>query len=196
MDSIGSSTGRGKIRVHLTLEQRERLEEVVRNGHSPAKKITQARVLLMADETHPQGRYHDEQIGEILGLHRNSVRRIRIRFVEQGEQPALDRKQRVTPPIPPKLDGAAEAQLVAICCSPAPQGRVRWTLSLLRNEMIGRKIVTSVCLETIRKALKKTSCGPGGWNASASRTRTRHASWLRWNRSSKSTRSPRTRMSR
>jgi hypothetical protein len=59
--------------------------------------------------------------------------------------------------VPPRLDGAAEAHLVAICCSPAPAGRCRWTLSLLARELVGRKVVTSVCRETVRLALKKTS---------------------------------------
>ena len=67
----------------------------------------------------------------------------------------MDRKRRATPPIQPKLDGRAEAMLVAICCSDPPEGRVRWTLGLLQQEMVGRKIVTSICCETIRKTLKK-----------------------------------------
>jgi hypothetical protein len=60
------------------------------------------------------------------------------------------------------IDGRAEAQLVAICCSPAPAGRARWTLRLLADEMVARKVVVAVCKETVRKALKKTSCGLGG----------------------------------
>jgi hypothetical protein len=144
-----------KYAVVLTPETRQRLESITRNGRAPAKKIQHARILLMSDTHHPAGRYHDAQIAAILGMHVNTVARIRKRFVCEGEGPALDRKKRRTPPIPPKLDGRAEAMLVALCCSDPPAGRARWSLRLLQQEMVGRKIVTSICCETIRKTLKK-----------------------------------------
>lgn len=173
--------------VVLTPETRERLESVARNGSAPAKKITHARVLLMSDQQHSAGRYHDDQIAAALGLHVNTVARIRIRFVLHGEGPALDRKPRATPPVPPKLDGRAEAILVALCCSAAPQGQVRWTLHLLQQELVGRKIVTSISRETIRKTLKKTRCSLGGSSDSASRNVTRPDSSPKWSRCSIST---------
>src|SRR5580700_2789439 len=104
--------GSGKHTVHLSAESRQRLEMIARNGSAPAKKMIHARVLLMSDQHHESGRYHDNEIATALGLHINTVARIRKRFVEQGEQPALNRKQRPMPPIPPKLDGKAEAAVV------------------------------------------------------------------------------------
>jgi transposase len=172
-----------KYVVDLTPEARARLEGVARNGSAPAKKIMHARVLLMSDQHHPGGRYHDHQIATALGIHINTVARIRKAYVRRGEGPALQRKPRLTPPTPPKLDGHHEALLVAICCSPPPQGQVRWTLSLLRQEMLGRKIVTSICRETIRKTLKKTRCGRGASDASAFPSGMPHASSPRWSRS-------------
>jgi hypothetical protein len=77
--------------------------------------------------------------------------------VVQGEAPALNRKVRITPPNPVKLDGEAEAQLVAICCSPAPEGRTRWTLNLLVDALKARSIVTEISRETVRQTLKKTN---------------------------------------
>jgi len=162
-----------KYAVVLTPETRQRLESITRNGRAPAKKIQHARVLLMSDSNHPTGRYHDKEIAVILGIHVNTVARVRTRFVLQGEGPALERKKRATPPVPAKLDGQAEAKLVAICCSDPPEGRARWTLRLLQKEMVGRRIVTSICCETIRKTLKKTSCNLGGGSGSASRSVTR-----------------------
>jgi len=173
-----------KRKVCLTPEERQRLESITRNGAAPAKKIQHARVLLLSDSHHPNGRYPDAQIASILGMHRNSVARVRTRFVLEGEGPALDRKIRATPPTPPKLDGQAEATLVAICCSAPPEGRVRWTLQLLSQEMVGRRIVTSICRETIRKTLKKTSSSPGASSGSASRSGMRPGSSPRWNRCS------------
>lgn len=180
MDGNGSNS---KYVVDLSPEARARLEEVARNGTAPAKKVLHARVLLMSDEHHPGGRYPDGEIAAALGLHVNTVARVRKRFAQQGEGPAVDRKPRATPPVPPKVDGRAEAHLVAICCSPPPQGRARWTLSLLAAELVGRKVVTSVCRETVRLALKKTSCSPGGRSGSASRSGTRRGSSRRWSRS-------------
>jgi hypothetical protein len=145
-----------KYRVALAPDARARLEAVARTGSAPAKRIAHARVLLMADADHPAGRYHDREIAAALGLHPNTVARVRRQFVTAGEVAAVDRRPRATPATPPRLDGAAEAHLVAICCSPPPAGRCRWTLSLLAKELVGRKVVASVCRETVRLALKKT----------------------------------------
>ena len=174
--------GPRKYQVHLSVQQRDRFEELTRNGHAPAKKILHARVLLMSDEDHPLGRWHDDRIAAALNLHVNSVARIRKRFVLFGEQPALDRKRRLTPPVAPKLDGHAEAYLVAICCSEPPQGRVRWTMSLLAQELVGRGIVTSISGEAVRRRLKKTNCSPGRRNAFAFRSGKADGSFRVWNR--------------
>lgn len=75
---------------------------------------------------------------------------------------------RKTPPVPKKLNGEQEAHLIAICCSQAPEGRARWTLSLLVNELKERGIVTEISRETVRQALKKTSYDLGKNNVIAS----------------------------
>jgi hypothetical protein len=162
--------------VHLSDDQRHRLRDLTQNGHAPAKKIVHARVLLLADKAHAEGRWGDLHIAAALDLHVNSVARIRKAFVLEGEQPALDRKPRATPPVAPTVDGRVEAQLVAICCSSPPAGRTRWTLSLLVEELTRGRFVTSICRETVRRALKKTSCNPGGSSVGASPRRTGPAS--------------------
>jgi transposase len=167
-ESQPTSTRSRKFAIRLTDQQRQELELITRNGQAPAKKITHARILLLADEDHPAGRYHDHQIAACLGVHRNTIHRLRRRFVLQGQQPALERKRRLTPPVPPKLDGRTEAHLVALCCSPPPEGRTCWTMQLLADELMGRGIVVSVGRETVRKTLKKTRCSPGGSSGSAS----------------------------
>jgi hypothetical protein len=181
-------TSNGKYVVDLTPEARARLESVTRNGSAPAKKVPHARVLLMSDAHHPAGRYHDAEVAAALGVHANTVARVRKAFVVRGEGPALDRKPRATPPVPARLDGAGEAQLVAVCRSPPPAGRLRWTPSLLAGELVGRGVVTSVCRETVRLALKKTRCGRGASSGSASPSGTRRGWSPRWSRCS--TRTP------
>lgn len=174
--------------VWLTPEQRERFEAITRNGHAAAKKIRHAQILLWSDGNRAGGRLSSREIGERLGMHDNSVDRIRKRFVLEGEEPALNRKVRETPAIEAKIDGRVEAHLIAICCGPAPAGRTRWTLQLLAGELKKRGLVTSVCAETVRKTLKKTHCSLGGSSAGAFPSGTARGSWLKWKASSISTR--------
>ena len=177
-----------KYLVYLSPEQRERLDGITRNGHASAKKIRHAQVLLWSDGHREGGRLSSREIAERLRMHDNSVDRIRKRFVLEGEEPALNRKQRETPAVQPKIDGRAEAHLIAICCGPAPEGRTRWTLSLLASELTKRGLVTSVCVETVRKTLKKTNCSLGASNAGVCPSEIVPASSRRWKTSSTSTR--------
>ncbi len=162
--------------VRLTDEQRERLDRLTRTGSAPVRKVRHARVLLLSDGDRPGGRRTREEIADALGMHVNTVDRLRKRFVLEGEEPAVHGKPRAEPPTPAKIDGRAEAYLVATCCSKAPDGRARWTLQLLADDLTRRGLVTSVSLETVRQALKKTRCSPGGSSAGASRSGSRPGS--------------------
>ena len=163
--------GRGRRdKVRLSSQQRQRLEEISRNGYAPAKKILHAQVLLMCDEgSQAHQKWTDEQIAAALNLHRNTVGRIRKRFLQQGEQPALNRTQRKSPPVPPILDGRQEAQIIALCCSQPPAGQVHWSLRLLTQQLKSRGIITQISRETVRRTLKKTNYVLGNNNASAFR---------------------------
>ena len=162
--------GRGRRnKVYLTVEQRKNLEQISRNGYAPAKKILNARIILMCDEGEKATKkWTDEEIAEFLGLHRNTVGRIRQRFLQKGEKPALNRKQRKTPPILPKVDGATEAQIIALCCCDPPEGRAQWTIRLLTSELKKQQIVTEISGSTVWRTLKKTNYAPGKLNASVS----------------------------
>lgn len=144
-----------KYIVNLSEEERNRIQQVSKNGQAPAKKILHAQMLLLSDVKHPEAGWTDEQISKALGVHPYTVARVRKRYVTKGEAPALNRKVRTAPPVPKKLDGEKEAHLIAICCSTAPEGRDRWTLSLLVNELKKRGIVTQITRETVRQTLKK-----------------------------------------
>jgi transposase len=174
--------------ISLTSEQQESFLEITRNGRSSAKKIRHAQILLWSDSGREGGRLSSREIAERLDMHDNTVDRIRKRFVLEGEGPALNRKVRETPAVMPKIDGKIEAHLIAICCGPAPEGRTRWTLTLLAEELKRKGLVTSVCAETVRKTLKKTSCSLGENNAGASRSAIRLGSSLKWKTFSTSTR--------
>lgn len=155
--------GRGRSdKVLLNTEQRQRLEAISRNGYAPAKKILHAQVLLMCDEGEgATKKWTDEQISSVLNLHRNTVGRIRKRFLAQGEQPALNRSQRKSAPVRAKIDGHTEAQIIALCCSQPPAGQAHWSLRLLTKEIDKRNIITEISRETVRKVLKKTNYDRG-----------------------------------
>ncbi len=162
--------------VRLTAQQRQELENVCRAGRASARMIRRARVLLLSDRNRAQGKLTRIQVAQLLGMHVNSVDRIRKRFYQEGPQATIVRQAPAKPPVAPKFDGHAEAHLVAICCGPAPEGRTRWTLRLLAAEMVKRRIVVGVSAETVRRTLKKMNCSLGGRNAGASPRKTRRGS--------------------
>lgn len=158
--------------IRLDPEQRRSLEDVARNGHAPVKKVRHAQILLMSDRDRPGGRMTGPEVAAALGMHVNTVARIRKRFVTEGERPALERKPRPAPPVPAKVDGRVEAHLIALCTGPPPEGRACWTMELLAGELVRHEVVTSISGETVRVALKKTPSSPGRSSRGASRSGT------------------------
>ena len=144
-----------KYIVRLTWEERKRLQAVVSKGRASAQKIRRAQVLLKVDADGP--RWTDEQAADAFGIRTNTVADIRQRFVEEGLERALERKQRDEPPRGRKLDGAGEARLIAMACGEPPEGRARWTLRLLAGQLVKLAIVDGISHETVRQTLKKTS---------------------------------------
>jgi hypothetical protein len=67
----------------------------------------------------------------------------------------LNRKQRVTPPVPHIFDGEKEARLIALACSQPPEGRAKWTLRLLETKVVELNIVDHASDNTIGRVLKK-----------------------------------------
>lgn len=148
-----------RYRVDLTLEERGELKGLVSKGKSSALKQTRARILLMCDES--EGRkWTDAEVAEALSAGTATVGRVRRRFVEEGLEAALNRKEQKRRKAK-VLDGEAEARLVAIACGDPPEGRATWTLRLLADRLVELEVVESVCPETVRKTLKKTVSSPG-----------------------------------
>jgi transposase len=135
--------------VDLTADERAGLLALLNRGVAPARKLTRARILLLADEGGT-----DEAIAAALHVHRATAERSRRRFVEGGLERALSDEPR--PGGRPKLDGRGEAHLVALACSAPPEGRARWTLQLLADRLVELALVDAISDETVRRALKKT----------------------------------------
>src|SRR6266849_10985773 len=141
-------------RVKLTSEERAQLGELLSKGKAAARTLTHARILLKADEGVAGPRLSDEAIAEALDVNRSTVERVRTRCVEEGFEAAL-RPRPSRQLHPRKLDGVQEAHLVTLACSPAPNGRARWSLRLLADKVVQLEIVDAISHETVRPTLKK-----------------------------------------
>jgi len=148
-----------KYVVELTAEERQQLNDLVRKGRALARKLEHAQILLKADQGRGSG-WTDAQIAEAFDVSVLTVGRIRRRFVEHGLEDALVRRQ-PKQTTRHKIDGAAEAKLIALACSAPPEGRTRWTIRLLADKVVELNIVEDVGRETIRKTLKKTNLNLG-----------------------------------
>ena len=146
-----------KYRVTLAPEERSELERIIRSGKAAARKLSHARVLLKADEGAGGPGLSDEEVAEAVETGLATIARVRQRFVEQGLEAALVPKPAARV-YARKLDGDGEARLVALACSAPPEGRRRWTLSLLADRMVVLGHAEGgLSYETVRRALKKTS---------------------------------------
>ena len=150
-----------KYKVTLTPEERQQLHELIAAGKGSAKKLAHARILLKADAAPDGPGWADARIAEATEVSVATVERVRQRFVEQGLEEALGRKKPDRPSRPRKLDGRAEARLIALACSAPPEGRQEWTMQLLADTLVELRVVDAVSDETVRRALKKTRSSRG-----------------------------------
>ena len=145
-----------KYIVTLTAEERRALSDLIAAGKAAAQKLAHARILLKADAADGPG-WADDRIAEAVEVSIATVERVRRRFVEHGLEAALVRKAQDRPSRLPKLDGRAEAHLIALACSKPPAGRAEWTMQLLADKLVELRLVDSISDETVRRALQKTS---------------------------------------
>ena len=150
-----------KYLVTLTPDERDHLTGLLSAGKRSALTLARARILLKADQADGRPAWADDRIAEALDCGVRTVERVRQRFVERGLEAALGRKPQDRPSRERKLDGRAEARLIALACSVPPDGRAAWTLQLLADRLVELKVVDAVCDETVRRALKKTNSSRG-----------------------------------
>ena len=143
--------------VRLEAEERQRLEQLVQTGKAAGYKIRHANMLLAVDEAADGRGGTDAEVAKTLGVTTRSIEMLRRRFVEQGLEACLARARQERPSVEPLFDGKKEAQLIALACGPAPQGRKRWTMALLADRVVALRIVEHCSDETVRRVLKKTS---------------------------------------
>jgi Homeodomain-like domain len=145
-----------KYVVNLSGEERERLNALIQKGRGPARQLLKARILLKADASETGEAWSDSQIAAALDTSVDTIARTRQQLVEGGIDAALTRKHSPNSARKRIFDGAAEAKLIALACSPPPKGRARWTLTLLETAVVELHIVDRASDNTIGRTLKKT----------------------------------------
>lgn len=141
--------------VRLTAEERNTLQEVIKKLKGTSQKVQRAQILLKADADGPA--WTDIRIAEAFSCRRQTVERIRQRFVEAGFLETLDGKKRENPATEKLLDGEQEAKVIATRLGPPPKGYANWTLRLLARKVVELEIVDAISYETVRRTLKKTA---------------------------------------
>lgn len=149
-----------KYVINLTAEDRQQLEQLISSGIAPARALTHARILLKSDSHAGGPNWSYQQICEALEVAPLTVMKVRKRYAQEGLAAAIYRKKPERE-YPHCLDGEAEAHLIALCCSEPPEGRERWTLRLLRSQMVALEYVEAVSHESIRTTLKKRNLSLG-----------------------------------
>ena len=150
-----------KDSIMLTAEQRQSLEQILSKGKALAWTLKHAQMLLKVDRGPYGPGWSTSQIVEAYGVSRSTVERICRLYREQGLDAALFRRPQPPRPQKRKVDGEAEACLVALLCGPKPEGVERWSLRLIREKLVELEIVSSVSYETVRQVLKKMNSSPG-----------------------------------
>jgi transposase len=155
-----------KYVVRLDGEERDRLNELIHKGKRSAQLLTRARILLKADVSDAGEGWSDSAIAKALDISTATIERTRRQLVEEGFEAVLTRKYNPNSARPRIFDGAAEAKLIALTLSPAPDGFARWSLRLLEEKVVELHIVERASDNTISRTLKKTVsnriCGSNG----------------------------------
>ena len=158
-----------KYVVKLSDEERERLNTLIHKGKHRAGQVVKARILLKADATEAGEGWSDSQIATALDISIGTVARTRQQLVEEGFEAVLVRKHSPASARTRIFDGAAEAKLIALACSQPPEGRKRWTLQMLEDEVVVLNIVGRASDNTIGRTLKKIFSSPTCKNNGSSR---------------------------
>jgi len=145
-----------KYIVELTSEERSQLNQIINAERMAAHKRRHARMLLKLEQSSDGPGWSDRQVAEAFDCTARSAERLRRRLVERGLEGALEHGNRGSYRAR-ALDGVAEAHLMALACGDAPEGRNRWTVRLLADQMVCWGLVESCSKSSVHRVLKKTN---------------------------------------
>lgn len=141
-----------KYRIYLSFCEKVKLEALISKGTEKSRKISRARILVLADENNPE---KHKDIAKFLQTSDERVTRICKTYVEEGLESALNEKKRSGRP--EVITGEDQAKIIALACSKAPEGYARWTLRLLSEKSIELNLTRSISHDKIGDILKKTN---------------------------------------
>jgi transposase len=147
--------------ISLSDEERAEVEGFLRRGTVKARVNTRARILLKSAEG-----WSLQQCVETFGVSQATVSNVRQRYRVEGIAGVLKDRQQTQRR--QALDGTGEAVLVALACSPVPEGHDHWTLRMLRDKLIELEVVEGISAATVQDRLKKMNLSPGSMNRGAS----------------------------
>jgi transposase len=142
-----------RVHVELSKRDRQRIAEMLRKGQCSARVLRRALVLRQLDQGQPVA-----QVATHLGAGKSTVRAIARRYEDEGLDSALYEKPR--PGKPPVLDVNHSQRIIAMVCGPPPEGLARWSVRLIAEQAVKRKLVPAVGRETIRVLLQNHDLKP------------------------------------
>ncbi|AKB43852.1 Transposase [Methanosarcina vacuolata Z-761] len=150
------------VKIKLKDNEEQYLQDFVKKGQKNARELIRARILLLANKNKK-----NLEIAEILNVGRNTVGRTKKRYLEEGLQRALQDNPRTGQPI--KYTEKHIAEIIAQACTTPPDGRNKWTLALLTEELQKKEGFETINKESIRLVLKKAKLSPGRRESGASK---------------------------
>ena len=141
-------------KIKLKNKEIEYLNDFVKKGTKSARMLTRARTLLLEHKG-----IKDVEIQRLLSVGRSTIWRVRNNYLEKGIEYALTERER--PGQPKKYDKKKNAEIIASACTTPPEGRKRWTIRLLAEELQKQNGFETINRETIRLVLKKATPNHG-----------------------------------
>lgn len=146
-----------RYKVTLTDEERSELQLMTTTGIRAAKTVMHARALLLLDAGEAGPAWKVSDVATALGVTTRTLEHLKQRFVMEGLEGALVRKESPHPRRSLKFDGDFEARLIQLACTDAPEGWDRWTIRLLADKLVELQYVDAVSHMTVYNTLKKTN---------------------------------------
>jgi len=147
--------------MELGSNVRKELEQFAKTGTHSVRLVNRAKVILELDEADGRKPLNQAQIAEKTGVSRQAVNDIKQAFIAADSVAMfLQRKKRSLPPVAPKITGEVEAHIIALACSPVPEGCAKWSVRLLADKCVELQYIDSISFKSVQRVLKKHNLSP------------------------------------
>ena len=147
-----------RYNVTMTDEERQELKELIQRG-GKGYRIRHAQILMKLDKCPENEEWTYDRIKDAYGATHSTIAGIAKRFVFEGLEAALGRKKHDH--YHRKVTGEVEARICAIACSEPPEGRCRWTMQMIADELVRLEVVDYITDSTVCETMKKTKSSHG-----------------------------------